>query len=127
MKGKKALANISATRTLASMIGVFGGLMSIEHGYLETLQGNVAPTSIIIDAIGHEANSVFQGSEPALTLIPNFFVTGILAIIVGLLVTIWAAAFIPRKHGVVILMFSSLVEASLPLSLKSLLVLSRPE
>jgi hypothetical protein len=109
MKGEKALANISATRTLASMIGVFGGLMSMEHGYLETLQGNVAPTSIIIDAIGHQANSVFQGSEPALTLIPNFFVTGILAIIIGLLVAIWAAAFIPRKHGVVILILSSFI------------------
>jgi len=43
-----------------------------------------------------------------LTIIPNFFVTGILAIIVGLLVTIWAGAFIDRKHGAWVLILLSI-------------------
>lgn len=101
--------NISATRIIASTLGVFGGLMSMEHGFFETLQGNHAPNSIIIDAIGHQANGVFQGSEPALTIIPNFLVTGILAIIVSPIVMVWAAKFIQRKNGVLFLILLSTI------------------
>ena len=109
MESKNALTNISATRIVASIVGVFGGLMGMEHGYFEKLQGNVAPRSMIIDAIGRQANSVFKGSEPALTIIPNFFVTGILAIVLGLIVAIWTAAFIQRKNGIVIMMLFSVM------------------
>ncbi len=38
--------NFSATRILASLVGVYCGLLRMEHGYFETLQGNVAPSSI---------------------------------------------------------------------------------
>jgi hypothetical protein len=37
--------------------------------------------------------------EPALTIVPNFLVTGILAVVVGLLTAIWSLAFIDRKYG----------------------------
>ncbi len=110
MEAKPASRAFSATRAVASFVGVFGGLMGMEHGFFETLQGNVAPGSLIIDAIGRQPNSVFQGSEPALTIVPNLFVTGILAICVGLLITIWAAAFIERHNAVLVLMlFSSIL------------------
>jgi hypothetical protein len=39
----------------------------------------------------------------AITLIPNFLVTGILAIIVSGLVIIWSVKFVEKKYGVVIL------------------------
>lgn len=101
--------NVSATRVVASVLGAFGGFMAMEHGFLETLQGNIAPSSIIIDAVGHQANSVFQGSEPALTLIPNFLLTGILTMIISLIVIVWATAFIQRKNGVVFLILFSTI------------------
>ena len=81
----------------------------MEHGYFETLQGNVATSGVIIDAIGRQANSMFQGSEPALTIISNYLVTGVFAILVGLVVAIWAAAFIQRKNGVIVLICLYLV------------------
>ena len=40
----------SATRAVASLFGVLAGLLGMEHGYFETLQGNVAPGSIMIHA-----------------------------------------------------------------------------
>jgi hypothetical protein len=83
--------------------------MAMEHGLFETLQGNHEPQGIIIDAIGHQANSVFQGSEPALTIIPNFLATGILAMIVSLIVVIWAAKFVQRKNGVLLLILLSTI------------------
>ena len=42
-----------------------------------------------------------------MTLVVNFFVTGVLAIIVGLMVILWSAAFVQRKNGgVVLILFS---------------------
>jgi len=109
MKGIEALKNIRATRAVASTLGVLVGLAGIEHGFFEMLQGNVTPSDIMIDAIGPAQRFWEYGTESALTIIPNFFVTGIVAIIVGLLVTIWAGAFIDRKYGAGVLMLLSII------------------
>jgi len=98
-----------AMKIIASICGVLVGLAGMEHGFFELLQGNVTPSDIMIDAIGPAQRFWEYGTERALTIIPNFFVTGILAIIVGLSVTIWAAAFIDRKYGAVVLMFLSII------------------
>ena len=45
----------SATRRVASTVGVFAGLLGLEHGIGETLQGNGAPGSVLINAIGPHA------------------------------------------------------------------------
>jgi len=102
------LKNNEATRTVASTLGVLVGLAGIEHGIFETLQGNATPSGMMIEAIGPAQRFWEYGTERALTIIPNFFVTGILAIIVGLLVTIWAGAFIDRKYGALVLLLLSI-------------------
>jgi hypothetical protein len=48
-----------------------------------------------------------HGSEPSFTLIQNFLLTGVLATIVGLLLTIWALRFIHRRHGATIFLLLS--------------------
>jgi hypothetical protein len=73
--------------------------MGVEHGLLETLHGNVATGGLIIDAVGRQPGGVLQGSEPAMTLLPNFLATGIAAIIAGLCVALWAAVRIDREKG----------------------------
>ncbi|MBU0490616.1 MAG: hypothetical protein KKA73_18915 [Chloroflexi bacterium] len=89
----------SATRVVASTIGVLVGLFGMEHGFFEILQGNTVPGGLIIDAIG-PAHEFWPGAmEPALTIVPNFLVTGILAVTVGLLTVIWSVAFIDHKYG----------------------------
>jgi len=91
--------NLSATRIVASTLGILVGLAGIEHGIFEVLQGDIMPSGILIDAIGPAQRFWEYGTERALTVIPNFFVTGILAIIFGILVTIWAVMFIQRRYG----------------------------
>jgi hypothetical protein len=49
------------------------------------------------------------GGEPAMTIIPNLLVTGILTIIVGALLAVWAAKFISRKHGGLVLILLTIV------------------
>ncbi len=103
------MKNNNATKTVASTLGVLVGLAGIEHGFFEMLQGNVAPSGIMMDAIGPEQKFWEYASETALTIIPNFLGTGILAIIFGFLVTVWACAFIDRKYGAWIFGFLSLI------------------
>lgn len=98
-----------ATKTVASTFGVLVGLAGIEHGFFEMLQGDVAPSDIMIDAIGPAQKFWEHSTEDALTVIPNFLLTGIFAIIFGLLVTMWAGAFIQRKYGAWIFGLLSLV------------------
>ena len=99
----------SATRTVASTLGAIVGLAGIEHGFFELLQGNVATNGLVIDAIG-PAQKLWSGAtEPAFTIIPNFFASGILSIIVGLLIAIWAIGFVQKKYGALTLLFLSIL------------------
>ncbi len=91
--------NISATRIIVSTVGILCGISGVEHGFFETLQGHVAPNSLLISAIGPANRFWPGGTETALTIIPSFFITGILAMLAGLLVIIWSAAFVRKKYG----------------------------
>jgi hypothetical protein len=103
------LKNNYATKKVASVFGVLVGLAGIQHGIFEIFQGNVAPNGIMIDAIGPAQKFWDYATETALTIIPNFLITGILAVIFGLLVTIWAGAFIDKKYGAWIFGLLSLI------------------
>jgi len=98
---------LSKTRVAASVIGIFAGLGGgVLHGVGEILQGNIAPSGIMIEAWpGLTAVS----GEPAMTIVPSFLVTGVLAIIFGLMVTVWAAALVQRKNGGLVLILLSIV------------------
>jgi hypothetical protein len=102
----------SATRSVASWFGAFAGLLGIEHGLFETLQGNVAPGNIMIHAFGPpcQPDQAWHACEPAMTIIPNLFVTGIIAIIVSCIVVVWAMAFISRKDGGPVLMLLAVLQ-----------------
>jgi hypothetical protein len=100
--------NIGALRSTASVFGVYAGLLGMEHGFFETLQGNVVPAGIRIRASLWELPFPF-GHEPAMTIVPNFLVTGILAMIVGLSIVIWATLLIQRKGGGVVLFLLSII------------------
>ncbi len=45
-----------------------------------------------------------HGSEPAFTLIPNFLITGIAAMLVGLAIIVWSIGYIHRKNGAIVLL-----------------------
>ena len=103
------LHSIGALRATASVFGVYAGLLGVEHGFFETLQGNVVPKGIKILAVAPPGLPFPFGHEPAMTLIPNFLVTGILAMTVGLLIIIWSAMFVHKKHGALVLFLLSIV------------------
>jgi hypothetical protein len=106
---KQQKPSISATRVVASTLGAIVGLAGVEHGFFEVLQGSVVPSGLVMDAIG-PAQKLWSGAtEPALTVVPNFFASGVLAMIVGVLVVVWAVAFVQRKYGAAVLLLLSIL------------------
>jgi hypothetical protein len=92
--------DLNATRIIAATIGVFFGLFSgVNHGIFEVLQGNKPTDGLLIHAIGEAQRFWPLGTEDAFTLVPNFMVSGIASIIVGLVIVIWSIWFLPTKHG----------------------------
>jgi hypothetical protein len=51
---------------------------------------------------------IWNACEPAMTIIPNFLITGILAVMIGLVVLIWSIFFIQRKYGGAVLILLSI-------------------
>lgn len=97
-------------RITATALGIYAGLLGTQHGIFEILQGNVATQGVMINAIGPpcQAETMWHACLPAMTLVPNLRISGILASIAGLSVAIWAAAFVERKRGGLVLMLLAL-------------------
>jgi hypothetical protein len=88
------------TRITASAIGVLLGLSGIiNHGIFEVLQGNTPTNGVFIEAISEKYRFWIHGTEAAFTIIPNFLITGICAIIAGLSVIFWSLKYIHIKNG----------------------------
>ena len=91
-----------ATRAAVATVGVCFGIGGLSHGFFEAIQGNTATDGFIIDAV--EAGASWtrwpDGGEAAFTVIPNFLVTGIAAMVVSVAVIVWSLRHVHRhRHG----------------------------
>jgi len=93
-----------ATRTIVATLGTIFGVSGMSHGFFEVLQGNVPTGGFFISAIGEAQRMWPHGNEYALTLIPNFLITGIAAMLVGLAIIVWSLGFVHKKNGSTILL-----------------------
>jgi len=99
-----------ATKTVATWLGIAAGLSGIEHGLFEIIQGNAKPEGLFITSIGPPCNpeEVWNACEPAMTIIPNFLITGILAVLIGLVISFLSIFFIHHKRSGMMLIFISM-------------------
>ncbi|UCE12201.1 MAG: hypothetical protein JSV04_08335 [Candidatus Heimdallarchaeota archaeon] len=100
---------MKASRVTVSTFGTILGIAGLEHGVGEILQGNKAPESIFIQSWPNNQLYEILNGEPAMTIIPNYILTGILAIIVSAVLIVWAILFIERKHGGLIFLLLSFI------------------
>ena len=84
-----------------TILGISIGITGAIHGFFEVLQGYRSTDGFFIFAIGKGNSWTIwtQGSEGAFTLIQNFLITGILAIIVGGILAVWSVFYIKTKRG----------------------------
>jgi hypothetical protein len=99
----------NATRVMAAAMGTLMGLAGIEHGIGEILQGNTAPSSIMFPSWPGSPFFRIVGGEPAMSIIPNLLVTGILAILSSLIFIGWATLFVQKKNGGLVLILLSVI------------------
>jgi hypothetical protein len=90
----------------ATVLGIFAGGASIEHGIFEILRGNVVPAGLMIQSMGPPCDplTVWHGCEPAMTVLSSYLTTGILAILIGAATMVWSAAFVQKRGGGLVLM-----------------------
>src|SRR5271157_949987 len=98
---------VDAVKKNAVVYGDYAGILGMEHGFLEILQGNAAPRGVRIMAAGGTGLPFPFGHEPAMTVIPNFLATGIAATTVGMAIILWCAAISRRKHRTLVLLLLS--------------------
>ncbi len=98
----------NATRISVSTFGAIMALAGIEHGIGEILQGNIAPSGIMI--LSWPESEFFRslGGEPAMTVVPNLLITGILAVLVSLALLVWAILSAHKKNGGLVMILLSI-------------------
>jgi hypothetical protein len=86
-------------RITTAFLGIYAGLLAIQHGLFAAMQGSRAPDGLMFNAIGPpcQSDEVWHACFPAMTLIPNLLVTGIAAIVIGLGIMRLGAAFVPAQ------------------------------
>ena len=99
----------NATRITVATFGTLAALAGIEHGVGELVQGSHAPGAIVIAAWPDSPFFRIVSGEPAMTIVPNLLLTGILAISVSLIFLVWATKYVQRTHGGPILLLLSVV------------------
>lgn len=86
----------SALPTTVAVFGVLVGLAGAEHGVGEVLQGSTRPPGLVIKSWPDAAAFDVVDGEPALTVIPNLLVAGILTLAVSMVVIVWSVRRIGR-------------------------------
>ena len=90
---------VNGAKAVAAALGICVGVSGLDHGFFEALQGNTPTPGLIVQAIGPAQRMWIYGTEEAFTLIPNFLLTGFLAMLVGLATIIWSVRSIDRPYG----------------------------
>ncbi|MDF1540835.1 MAG: hypothetical protein P1Q69_18200 [Candidatus Thorarchaeota archaeon] len=97
------------TRLTVSTFGAIVGMAGLEHGVGEILQGNIPTDGLVIESWPNiEAYEILAG-EPAMTIIPNFLLSGIVTVIVSIIFILWAVKYVERRKGGLILIIISLL------------------
>jgi hypothetical protein len=93
-----------ATQVVVGALGALVGLAGVEHGLGELLQGPGRPEGLVIESWLDVAAFEVLSGEPAMTVVPDLQVTGVLAILVGLMVAVWSIWFVGRRRGGMVLL-----------------------
>lgn len=99
-----------ATRTVVAAVGLVAAFAGLEHGVGELTQPGTDPGSVVIESWPHVGAFAPLGGEPAMTLIPDLQVAGVVTILSSLALGWWVVrARVRRRDGWVLLGLSVLL------------------
>jgi hypothetical protein len=85
----RELKNIPPTRAITSTFGAIAGLSSMAYAAAEALEGHVRPTAVFFTLNG----------QPAITVLPDMLLTGLIGLCLSLAFTLCALFFTKRWQG----------------------------
>lgn len=94
----------NASHIVTVVFGALAAMAGLEHGIGEVLQGNVLPGGLWILSWPDSSFFAILGCEPAMTVVPNLLLSGILTILVSLVLLTWVVGFVRRRHGGLVLL-----------------------
>ena len=100
----------NAIRITSTSLGVYAGMLGVEHGIFELMQGSISTNGPMIQAMGPACDTeiAWHACFPAFTILPSYTASGILATLFGLSVAAWAATCIQLRRGGLILLLLSI-------------------
>lgn len=103
-------ASSSAVRVVVATIGLVASLAGIEHGVGELLQDASTADGLVIESWPDVAAFEPLDGEPAMTLIPDLRIAGVVSVVTALALGWWAVRARPhRRDGWVLLGLSALL------------------
>jgi hypothetical protein len=90
-----------ATKATATWMGLVAGIAGLEHGYFAYLQGDGRIPGLVFPSWGPPCvpEEAWHGCEPAMSIVPNFLFTGIIAILLSAVLLVWTVWFVERRYG----------------------------
>jgi hypothetical protein len=104
-----------ATELTARALGVYAGLIALQHGIGEILQGPSATDGLMVNAIGPpcEPEAVWHACLPAMTVLPTLRVAGVITTGFSLMLIAWCTIHRSRaRRGPIISLLSLLILVS---------------
>jgi hypothetical protein len=89
----------SATATTVRVFGVLAAFTGVEHGLGEISQGPGAPPATVFESWPHVAALDPLGGEPAMSLIPDLLISGVLSVLVAVVLGTVALRRPGRPHS----------------------------
>ena len=86
------------TTIVTSVMGTIAGIAGFEHGVGEIMQGNVVPPGIFFESWPDSKLFANMAGEPAMSLIPNILISGMISIIVSGYLIYWSITKTDSKY-----------------------------
>ncbi|SFR96605.1 hypothetical protein SAMN05216559_1657 [Halomicrobium zhouii] len=99
----------SAAKTTVSVFGVIVSIAGFEHGVGAVLQGNSAPGGVVFESWPDAPAYEILSGEPAMTVVPNLLVSGVLTVLVSVAFAVWSVRFVGIRRGGVGLIVLSVI------------------
>ena len=90
---------VTSMRVLAAAGGVLAGVGGLVHGIGEVLQGRGSPGGIVFESWTTGGIARNLGGEPAMSLVPDLLVSGLLTLGASVAVAWWAVRFADHRYG----------------------------
>jgi len=89
----------SAVRVVATTFGIVVALAGLEHGTGEILQGSVPPPALVFESWPKSAFLQILSGEPAMSIIPNLLIAGLITVLFSLALIAWSATGMKTAYG----------------------------